>query len=450
MRLYEPYQDFGARATSHLASRIASVLLPTGTPSFYLRVPTQVLIANKELAENKDVQQGLALSRELIATEIERKNWRIMTVEALTHLIIAGNVLEQVLPDGSIKLYRLDQYMVVRDPSDNLLEIITADRLSPETYKALVGEAAKGEEITLLTRAIRKKDSFEITQEANGKPVGRRIVIKEALLPYNALRWSVVAGQAYGRGKIELHAGPLRSLEGYCKSLTDGAAMAARHVWGVAPNATGGNLRKRLATARNGDVLSFNEGDVHMLQFQNIGGLQVVQAEKMATLQQLSASFLMGPDRVRDAERVTAAEIRMLAEELEGVLGGVYSMLARDMQLPRIRQMINLMKRQKKLPPFPDEFVEPEITTGLEALSQEQKLVKLQSAVALAQGLDPQQEYVKNDVLLGIGMNALGFANAVRSEEEATQIRQQRAAMQAAAAMAPTMAEAAMQGDQGG
>jgi hypothetical protein len=448
VRLTEPYQGFGARACSHLASKLATSLYPPGHHSFELRIPAETLVENQQLAEDKSVMQGLALSRDLIVREIERKAWRRPTVAEMILLIITGNALEYLMPDNSIKVYRLDQYVVLRDPSDTVLELITLDEMSRETYGALYNRtAAEGDDLSLYTHVVLRDGMYHAGQEVNGQPVpNSQVKFPFDRVPFNALRWAMVPGESYGRGKVEEHIGDFRALEGYAKSMVDGAAMAARHIWTVSPNATGGNLRRRLATARNGDVISAAEGEITMLQFQNVGGLQVVQAQMNATIQQLSAAFLLGSDQVRDAERVTAAEIRLLAEEIEGVLGGVYTMLAQEMQASRLRVLVHQMQQQGKLPPWDETSVVPEVTTGLEALGQEQTLIKLQTAIALAQGLDPQAEYVKTDVLLTTGYNALGLPGAVRNEDEANQLRQQRAAIAAAQAAAPQVAESMAQG----
>lgn len=442
-RLAEPYQSFGAAATANLASKIAGTLLPSGHPSFTLRIPSEALIESQQMSEDKSVVQGLALSRSLAQREIERKMWRRTTTTAMIQLIITGNCLEYVAPDNSLRLYRLDQYVVVRDPSDTVIEIIMVDEFSKEKYADVIGNSAADDaDLKLYTRIYLKDGIYHYAQEVDGKDVTPdKATWLPELLPYNALRWAQVPGESYGRGKVEEHIGDLRALEGLRKSLLDGAAMAGRHIFMVSPNAAAGNLRKRVASARNGDVISGMPDEVQMLQFQNIGGIQIVSQEYQSTMTALSQSFLMGPDRVRDAERVTAAEIRLLAEDLEGTLGGVFTMLSQEMQAPRIRVLLPQMQAQGKLPAWPEGSVEPEITTGLESLGQEQTLIKLQSAINLAAGLDPEREYTKTDMLLTKGYDALGFTDAVRTEAEAAKLREERAAMMAAQNAMPTLTQ---------
>ena len=79
------------------------------------------------------------------------------------------------------------------------------------------------------------------------------------------------------------------------------------------------------------------EGDVVALSAAGAGvatGLQIMDAVLSKYVSCIGRTFLPGAIEVRDAERVTAEEIRMQAQELETSLGGVYSRLAIGFQLP--------------------------------------------------------------------------------------------------------------------
>ena len=103
----------------------------------------------------------------------------------------------------------------------------------------------------------------------------------------------------------------------------------------------------------------------------------------------LAAAFLLNSGMTRKADRVTATELRMLAEEVEGILGGVYSMLSMEMQRTRLQRLILQMVEQGSLPPFEEDLIEPQITTGLEALGREQDVMKVQNAAQIVQMLGP-------------------------------------------------------------
>ena len=85
----------------------------------------------------------------------------------------------------------------------------------------------------------------------------------------------------------------------------------------------------------------------------------------------------------RDAERVTAEEIRLIAQELESGLGGVYTVISREFQLPYIRQKMKALAASGKLPDLPDGLVAPSIVTGFEALGRGNDRQKLMEFLGL-------------------------------------------------------------------
>ena len=82
--------------------------------------------------------------------------------------------------------------------------------------------------------------------------------------------------------------------------------------------------------------------------------------------------------------------MRLLAQELEAALGGVYSVQASEMQLPMVRRLMYQMEKSKKLRTMPKGVVRPTIVAGLEALGRGHDLNKLDLFVGGAnQALTP-------------------------------------------------------------
>ena len=67
----------------------------------------------------------------------------------------------------------------------------------------------------------------------------------------------------------------------------------------------------------------------------------------------LQFAFLLNSSIQRNAERVTASEIRFMAEDLEQALGGIYSILSQEFQLPFVMRKMAMMEKSKKLPKLP-------------------------------------------------------------------------------------------------
>jgi hypothetical protein len=426
--LPQSYQSLGARGAVNLAAKLLLSFLPPGASSFKLDVPPAILIESGELSPPADIQQKLALVEKLVNTKVEALQWRRPTFVSLLHLIVAGNIAEYVQPNGRIKQFRLDQYVVVRDWSGDLLEIVTCEQVRhrnlPEEVRATIGEAKDaGETHRLYTRFTKKDGTYTFQQD-----VGETTVKPEATfggtMPINALGWNFVPSEHYSRSHVEDLYGDLQSYDEHSKNMTEGGALAARHLTFVRPNAAGGNLRKRIAEARNGAVLAGNPEDVTGYQFQNGTGLQIIASELERLQRALSASFLLTSELRRDAERVTAYELRMLVQELEAALGGTYALLATDYHAWRLSKLMAQMESRQELPPI-RESVDITITTGLEALGRDETVNKVRSVFELVgtagQFAQDVSRRIKWAEVLQPGLNALGFPNATKSEDEVQQ-----------------------------
>ena len=111
----------------------------------------------------------------------------------------------------------------------------------------------------------------------------------------------------------------------------------------------------------------------------------------------------------RTGERVTAEEIRYVASELEDTLGGVYSILSQELQLPLVRVLLKQLQATQQIPELPKEAVEPTISTGLEAIGRGQDLDKLERCVTAWAALAP----MRDDPDINLAMIKLRIANAI-------------------------------------
>lgn len=461
--LPEPYQALGSRLVVNLASRLMTALLPPGRNCFRLGVSAKALMASKQESVDQDFERLLVLTERIITGEIESRIWRGPTTSSLEQLIVCGNAGEFLQPDNTIRVYRLDQYVVVRNTAGKLIEFIICDGLNPnaltgglkEHYDANNGAQEAGtaaysstQNVELYTwgRYDSTKGEWTVHQELLEHEVpNTKGTYADNVLPFSFLRWACLAGEDYGRSKVEEHLPDFRTLDGLTKALKDGAAMASRNITLIRPNAAGGiNLRRKLSQANNGDYVVGNPEDVEMLQFKNETGLQIVQISIAALREELSAAFLLNQGAVRDAERVTAYEVSQLVQELEAALGGVYALLSNDMMSRRIGRLIFQMQEKQQLPVWPDGTVEPTVLTGLEALSREAQVQNVVNAAQIVQPMGERaQLYVKWDVLLKKAFNGLNLADAVNTEDEVQEILNQQMQTEAIGQSIPQVAGAA-------
>ena len=258
--------------------------------------------------------------------------------------------------------------------------------------------------------------------------------------PWIPLRFIRMDGEDYGRSLVEEYLGDLKSLEILTKAITQGSAAAAKVLFLVKPNST--TKEKVLAEAPNGAIRSGNAEDVSVIQVNKYADFRVAKETIEHITRRLSYAFLVNSSIQRPGERVTAEEIRHMAAELEDALGGVYSILSQEFQLPLIRRLMYQMERNGTFPKLPQGMIRPMIITGLEALGRGHDLVKLQSFVQdlthlgtampeLLARLNPQ-ELIKR-LATARGLDCAGL---IRSDEELQALQTQ--AMQASRRLAST------------
>jgi hypothetical protein len=445
--LIEPYQGLGGAGVVHLSSRLTMALLPAGRPHMRFDLPPELLAKSAE-GIPKDVEVGLAQAERVVQMEVEDKGWRPSTLMALQQQLVSGNHLEHQLEDNNIRVFRMDQYVVRRDWAGNPLEIILEEKLTADTLPDGMNVSGKDEfeEVRLYTVIKRENDQFHVYQEdGDGTKMSDVIKYTMADMPYNAVRWSKTPGEDYGRSFVEEHASDLRALDGLTKAELEMAAMGSRNFITVMPGAVGASIKRRLTKAVNGDVIMVDPNSIELKSFDNVGGFQLVNTKTQQLTDQLSRAFLLFSAGQRDAERVTATEIQRDIQELEAALGGNFSTLNSDMMERRTRLLIANMTKRGAFPEELTQIANPTVLTGLEALSRERDVSRVQQLAGIVQAFgDTAVDNLRLDKILARATVGLGFADVVRSEDEVNQIQQQRAQQQMMQAAAGPAAGGAM------
>ena len=433
--LYNPFQSVGARGVNNLASKLLLLLLPPNSPFFRLSVSGN---AKRDLDQQKEikseVEKSLATIEREVSSKIEQLALRVSVFEALKHLIVAGNVLTYLPKKGTMRVFPLTNFVCKRDASGNIVEIVIEETIHP-TY--LDGDTLErisqfedykpDEECELYTHIYKLNDKeFYTCQEVKGVKIeSSQGTYPIDSLPYQALRMVRVDNEDYGRGYVEEFLGDLKSLEGLSQSLVESAAASSKVVFMVRPNSV--TRKKDLANTRNGDIITGSSEDVAVLQAQKQYDLQVVERSIAKLEERLSYAFLLNTAIQRDAERVTAQEIRYMAQQLETAMGGIYSLLSQEFQLPLVTILMKRMSQANEIPSLPKNSVKPTIITGVEALGRGNDLQKLREFVAeianlaqvnpaVVQSLNTQ-DLIKR-IATGLGIDTEGL---VKSDEELAQ-----------------------------
>ena len=459
--LYTPYQSVGARGVNNLASKLLLLLLPPNEPFFRLTMGAKV---KKELEQNEelfsDVEKSLAKIEREVMRHIEETALRVPTFEALKHLIVSGNVLVHLPKTNKMKVYNITQYCVERDADGNLLQIIIKESVSPKSLDPEAREACQitdaDTDVDIYTNIEKGlDDNFYVYQCCNDYVIEEsKGKYKEDDLPFMALRMVRVDSESYGRGYVEEFLGDLKSLEGLSKALLESSAASSKVVFMVKPNAT--TKKRDLVESSNGDIITGNREDVTTLQAEKQYDLQVVERVINSLTERLAYAFLLQSGVVRDAERVTAEEIRKLANELESSLGGLYSLLSQEFQLPLVNLLMKRMGSKGTIPKLPKGSITPAIVTGVAALGRGNDLLKLRAFIedigALAQMNQQAVQLIDiNDLISRIatshGIDTEGLikdADTIAAEQQ--QAQQQQMAQTVTQGATPAVASGVMDG----
>ena len=446
-----PYQAVGARGVNNLASKLLMTLLPPNSPFFRLTIDDFDLV---ELAGNArgKAEDALARIERSAAQVIESKAIRVPTFEMLKQLIVSGNALIHMPPEGGMKVFRLDRYVVKRDTMGNILKIIVKETISYEALPKEVQEALletegyqeqiEKKECDLYTCIKREGKKFMVHQEVHGVVIPKTTgSYPQDKLPWLALRFIAVDGNDYGRSYVEEIVGDLKSLEALTRAIVEGSAASAKLIFMVRPNGT--TKIRNIADSTNGAIISGDANDVSTLQANKFNDFRVAQETMNTITQRLSYAFLLNSSVQRQAERVTAEEVRYMAQELETALGGIYSVLSQEFQLPLVNLLLAKMQKEGKMPKFPKDTLKPQIVTGLEALGRGQDLNKLQAFLQYLQPLGQQiiaQELNIDDYIdrLGasLGIDTQGLIKSPEQKQQEMMAAQEAQQQQMMAQMA--------------
>jgi hypothetical protein len=453
-RLYTPFQGIGARGVNNLASKLLLALLAPNAPFFRLNFDEAKLRAEGATQEIiTEMEAALQSVEDSVMEEISRQSYRVGVHEALKNLIITGNSLLYIPPEGGLRVFHLDRYVISRDPMGNPLKIITRETLNYNTLTDELKAAAgylegetTGKNCDLFTCVELVDDKWHVHQEIKGNVIESSMgSFPKDKLPYIPLRFSKIDGEDYGRGYVEEYLGDLISLETLTQAIVEGSAAAAKVLFLVNPNGT--TRAKTLAESPNGAITQGNAQDVSVLQLDKFNDFRIASDTANTIKERLGQAFLLTSGVVRNAERVTAEEIRMLTLELESSLGGLYSLLSNELQLPMVNRVMGLMTEDKRLPKLPKDLVKPVIITGVEALGRGNDLQKLDMFLAgAAQVVGPQAigQFVKVDEYFKRRATSLGIKTAglIKTQEEMQQEMQQAQMMEMASKAAPQGAAA--------
>jgi len=235
--------------------------------------------------------------------------------------------------------------------------------------------------------------------------------------------------------------------------------MAASSAFWMGIDPSGMTEVDDIADLPNGSWVPARSQDIFTISPSQTMNPQVGTAQSAMELmrREIGQAFLMTSSAIPSGDRVTATAVRMIGSELETVLGGAFSAIARDLMEPIVKRTIFLMIDSEELDNrmyeqfFDNEgILSVEVITGLQALSRDTDLQKLMQMGEMVRNL-PEQAAAsfKWDEYARALITSLGFdaRNWVRSAEEIQQEQmmlaqaqmQQQAAQSASSAVTGAM-----------
>jgi len=456
-----PYSSASGRGVTALASRMLSALMPLNDlPFFKFGIKT----GEEPKVEVENYLNNLSYQ---VYEKLMSKNLRPKIFQALQHLIVCGDCLLIMEDDFTFRVLRIDQYVVRRGVQDQVIEIILLeyerpedDSLQDEAYADSVQSlnttdlySQKGYKTKLCQYKLQEDGSWNFRKE---DPDGE--VLQEgtySVLPFIPLRWVGVTGEDYGRSHCEEIYGDIQTLEGFTEALVEGMAAGSTFYMGVDP--AGITEIDDLAGAGNGQWVSARQQDVFTLSPAGTMNPQIQQTtaavERMR--REIGTAFLMTGSSIPSGDRVTATAVRMIGQELEQVLGGAFSAIAREMMSPIVQRAVFLMLNEESIDPrLAEQFTEDgvltvDIVTGLQALSRETELTKLMQLGDMMRNLPPEViTTFKYDSYARALVSSLGFNpdNWIKNQEELAEEQAKQMEQQAQMQMAQAAATGVSQG----
>ena len=428
--LYIPWQSVGSKCVVGLAAKLMLATLPPQGTFFKLQVREDKLGEDLPPEARSELDLSLSKMERMVMDYIAASNDRVVIHQALKHLIVSGNALLFMGKDG-IKNYPLNRYVVNRDGNGNVLEIVTKELIGrdvlgfevPKPQPNTGIDESKGshtDEVEVYTCVKLENGRWVWYQEVDDMIIpGSRSTAPKNASPWLVLTFNSVDGEQYGRGRVEEFLGDLKSLEGLSQALVEGAAAASKVIFLVSPSST--TKPATIAKAGNGAIVQGRAEDVQVVQVGKTADFSTAAQMAQTIERRLLEAFLVM--NVRNAERVTAEEVRLTQLELEQQLGGIFSLLTTSFLIPYLDRTLLVLQRTNELPKLPKDVIRPAIVAGVNALGRGQDREALTMFVqTIAQTLGPESLMRFINPLEAIkrlaAAQGIDVLNLVKTEEE--------------------------------
>lgn len=406
MDMPDVYSSLPARGVMALASRMVSAIYPLNQAPFFNFELDQAFVP-QGADPTETISQLSRLDRKIM-DKLSSTNLRQELFVLFQHLIVCGDALFEMVDEYQFRVHRIDQYVVQRYPDGRVKRIILREWVDPDAVPEdwpktngmqdeYEGSGPTADHKPFFTEIEWDEETgrWEVEKEYCGAIVDSG---SYDVCPYVPQVWSRIAGEDYGRSLVEEHIGDIRTLEAITKALVEAAVANSEFRIGIDP--TGITEVSDLQDTENGDFVPARQADVFPIQLLKQIDLGPMAAVRSDLTQQLGRTFLLQSSVQRTGDRVTATEIREVAQELDQTLGGIFSGLARDIQIPIVKRTLVLMGKDRLIPKEILKLIDGsgplnlKVRTGLEALNREVTNSQLSQWAAVVGQQQSVQQYI--------------------------------------------------------
>jgi hypothetical protein len=442
-------QSFGGRAVNSLKAKIGMSLMPPSTSSFRFE-PTEdeldalvgQILAQQPL-EQQDAEGARAQVYTKISMAVDRVNKEINSqsirgtlFDIIQQLLIVGAVIVEKLPKKGVTYHPLTSSTAKLDNNGTAVALCIVEKLlsPPKEFPNL----EEKDEYLLYTKLMKHPETnkWTMSQQIDDEVLEDVATYTDDTVPFFYVGWTYLIGDAYSRPFVEDYIEDLKQFSALSNLVTAGSIAAAKTL--IFVDGRSGRTRPAdITRSRNLDVITGRAEDVSAFQLGKNYDFQMPMQKQNELKRELASAFLMNESATRDAERVTAAEIQLMAQELETTsLAGVYSRLTEGLIKPIIVRVMGEMGITLK-------DLAVVMVIGLDALGRSQETRNLDAYVQTLNAIGAGNRLKAGELssryagLYGVNMTGLLKTNKeLEAEAQAQQQAQQQAMAQQAGAQA--------------
>lgn len=446
-------QSYGAEAVTKLVAKLMTAMFDPGSPSFVLEPSREMLEEFEKARLDPDEARELLANVEREAVKaLDRTGQRPVLYRVCEHLVVAGQILLNTKNPKKLRALGLRFWCVKRDIHGEVIrlvirECLSVEELATDVQQALVVPRSPDDEVSMYTWVERQPDGrYRETQWVDDQQLPDKFssTYTKEKSPWTVLTWKLPDCSDYAVSMAEEQSADLEVYNALAEAVANHAAELCDIRRLIAEGST---VRvEDWKKGRSGDSYMGRKDDVSVVAGGDPVALQQAAAVMDRYERRIARAFLLTSGVVREADRVTREEVRMLQNELEQSLGGIYSELAGTLQ----RAVAFWLLKSIDIP-FDSKYLTVSVVTGLDALSrygEMDSMVRGLEILAKAAMLpESLQQRLNMDALTrrvgrGVGQD---LSDILLTEEQLAQRQQAAIAAQAAQAGATAGAEAQAQ-----